>query len=68
MASISPDANGNRRILFMAGDGTRKAIRLGAIPIKQAEAIKLKVEAILAENLQDAAGFRVGPLGRLDRR
>ena len=68
MASISIDANGNRRILFMAGDGTRKAIRLGAIPIKQADAVKVKVEAVLAAKLAgmplDAESARwVGSIG-----
>src|SRR5262245_54428554 len=51
MASVSSDSGGGRRIQFVAPDGKRKAIRLGAVPIKQAEAVKLKVEAILAAKL-----------------
>src|SRR5207248_845511 len=38
MASLSNDAGGGRRILFVAPDGKRKAIRLGAVPAKQAGA------------------------------
>ena len=48
MASISTDAAGNRRILFMAKDGSRKAIRLGSMAMKQVEGFKSKVETILA--------------------
>lgn len=47
MASISADENGRKRILFMAGDGTRKAIRLGKMSAKQANAYKVKVEALI---------------------
>ena len=39
MASISKDGSGNVRILFMASDGKRKAVRLGAVPRKVAEAV-----------------------------
>ena len=31
MASISKDAGGKRRILFVASDGKRKTIRLGKV-------------------------------------
>ena len=51
MASVSTDPSGNRRILFVAGDGKRKAIRLGRVTAKQANEIKLKVESILAASL-----------------
>jgi integrase len=54
MASISKDRSGNVRILFMAPDGKRKAVRLGAVPRKVAESIKLRVEA-----LASAAAARV---------
>ena len=51
MASISNDPGGHRRILFTAPDGKRKAIRLGKMPKKAAEAIKAKVEALLASKV-----------------
>ncbi len=48
MASIAREPNGRRRILFTAADGKRKTIRLGKVPQRAAEAIKTKVEALLA--------------------
>ncbi len=48
MASIGKDKNGRRRILFVAPDGKRKTIRLGKIPQRAAEAIKVKVENLVA--------------------
>ncbi len=46
MASITNDANGRRRIQFVAGDGARKAIRLGKVSQRQAEAFKVRLEAL----------------------
>ena len=43
MASISTDANGNRRILFV-DKRQRRCIRLGKLPMKSAELIATKVE------------------------
>lgn len=48
MASIARDPKGKKRILFMAGDGSRKTIRLGKTSQKQAEAFKIKLEALVA--------------------
>jgi len=47
MASIGKDSNGRRRILFVAPDGKRKTIRLGKIPQRASEAIKVKVENLV---------------------
>jgi len=44
MASISTDGRGNRRILFVDGDGKRKLIYIGKLPMRGAETIKLRVE------------------------
>ena len=44
MASISNDPNGRRRILFVDAKGDRKTIRLGKVPRRYAEAVKVKVE------------------------
>jgi integrase len=46
MASIGCDPNGRKRILFVAGDGSRKTIRLGKVTYKQAEDVKLKIEQL----------------------
>ena len=48
MASVGKDRNGRKRILFVAEDGSRKTIRLGKSTIKQAEAFKVKLEALVA--------------------
>ena len=47
MACILKDKNGTRRIQFYDSDGKRKQIRLGKCPQKLAEAIKVKVEALI---------------------
>ena len=46
MASLCKDPNGRKRILFVTGDGSRKAIRLGKTSIKQAESFKIKMEIV----------------------
>lgn len=51
MASISRDAGGTRRIQFVAGDGSRKAIRLGKVSQKQAAAFLVKVDAIISARI-----------------
>jgi hypothetical protein len=47
MASISNDPNGRRRILFIDGKGERKAARLGKVPLRYAEAVKVKIEDLV---------------------
>ena len=44
MASISNDPNGRRRIQFFDASGQRRTIRLGKVPLRYAEAVKVKVE------------------------
>ena len=51
MASIANDPDGRKRILFVAPDESRKAIRLGKCDRKSAEAIARHVEAILAAKI-----------------
>jgi hypothetical protein len=46
LASISTDAGGSRRILFVAGDGKRRSIRLGKVALREAERICEKVEQL----------------------
>ncbi|MHC4618383.1 MAG: tyrosine-type recombinase/integrase [Planctomycetota bacterium] len=47
MASVISDPNGRKRIQFVAGDGTRKTLRLGKATMRQAEAIKPKIEQLV---------------------
>ncbi len=51
MASISTDPQGNRTVQFVAGDGKRRSVRLGKTPIKAAETIKTKIEALNAASI-----------------
>jgi integrase len=51
MATIGNDPNGRKRILFVANDGTRKTVRIGKASKKQAEAFKLKVEALVTASI-----------------
>lgn len=51
MASISRDKNGNRRILFMASDGSRRTIRIGKMRKRLADQLKLRVEQLLAAKM-----------------
>ena len=51
MASICDDPNGRRRIQFKGADGKRRTIRLGKISRKQAQVIKLKVEALVSASI-----------------
>ena len=48
MASITNCSDGKRAIQFMAPDGKRKTIRLGAVPQRIAEFIKFRIEALLS--------------------
>jgi len=48
VASISNDPGGRRRSLFVAGEGTRKALRLGKVSQRVAAEIKTKVEHLTA--------------------
>lgn len=52
MASVGTDKNnGHRRILFVAGDGSRKTVRLGKCDERAAERICGHVENLLAAKL-----------------
>ena len=55
VASIAKDPNGRKRILFVNGDGERKAIRLGKMSLPDAREVKSKVEAILSANVSRKA-------------
>lgn len=51
MASIANDPGGRRRILFVAPDGSRKAIRLGRASQRAAESVCRHVEGLLAARI-----------------
>jgi len=74
MASVCNDPNGRRRILFVDADGSRKTIRLGKVAKRDAAAIKLRVEAILAAKLmgspidRDTAAWLAGDGANLRER
>ena len=50
MASISKDAGGCKRLLYVDGNGNRKSIRLGKITLSDAREIKTRVEIIISAN------------------
>ena len=51
MASISNDPNGQKRIIFVAPDGSRKAIRLGKVDLRSAESVARYVDSLLAQKI-----------------
>lgn len=51
MASLSRDAGGKKRIVFTDADGKRRTIWLGKLPVRAAEAIKVKVECLVASKM-----------------
>ncbi len=55
MASICKDPNGTKRILFVDQGGNRKSIRLGKVSLRNAEAVKYRVEEILQSRITNQA-------------
>jgi len=55
MASLSRDKNGTSRIQFIDGAGERRAIRLGAVPVKVAETVLRRIEALVAHAIAGTA-------------
>ena len=51
MASVIREPNGRKRIEFMNTDGSRPRIRLGEASKSQAEAVKVKVEALISAKI-----------------
>jgi integrase len=48
MASLIRESNGRKTIQFVASDGRKRPkIRLGKVPLRTAEAVKLKIEALV---------------------
>ena len=44
MASINREPNGRRTVQFIGADGKRRSVRLGKVPQRTAEAIKVRIE------------------------
>lgn len=67
MASAISDPNGRKRIQFIAKDGACKTIRLGKASMKQAQAVKVKVEQLVTASfvgsMDDEAARWVAELG-----
>ncbi len=55
MASIGNDSGGRKRILFVAGDGKRRTVRLGRASRRQAETVRGHVENLVAAVLSRQA-------------
>jgi len=51
MASLSTEPNGRKRTQFIDGNGSRKALRLGVVTMKQAEAFKVKLESLIGARI-----------------
>jgi integrase len=51
MASISTDPNGNRTVQFVDADRKRRSVRLGKVPMKSAEEVCRRVEALVASRI-----------------
>jgi len=47
MASVINDPNGRKRLQFIGAEGTRRTIRLGKATVRQAEALKFRVEQLI---------------------
>ena len=68
MASIGIDANGRRRILFVADDGSRQTVRLGKCSERDAETICSYIEDLAAakmsgQSIKRATAVWVGEIG-----
>lgn len=48
MASLSNEAHGGRRVQFIDMNGKRRGVRLGKITLKNAEAILVRIDALIA--------------------
>lgn len=51
MASICKQTNGRKSIQFVGPDQKRKTLRLGKVPMKTAEGVKMRIESLLAHRI-----------------
>ncbi len=55
MASLSKESHGGRQVQFFDTNGKRRSIRLGQIPVKQAEAMLVRIEALISARAANAS-------------
>lgn len=55
MASLAKQPNGRRTIQFVGSDGKRRSVRLGKVPQRTAQAVKLKIEHLVAAKISGHA-------------
>jgi integrase len=55
MASLTTDAHGGRRVQFIDTNSKRRSLRLGQIPLKNAEAALVHIEALVAAKAAGAS-------------
>jgi integrase len=55
MASLTNEPHGGRRVQFIDTDGKRRSIRLGKMPMKQAEAVMLRIESLVSAKAGNTA-------------
>jgi len=68
MASISREPNGHRTVQFVGADGKRRSVRLGDCTQRQAEEVRMHVEALAAAkrtggNVPEKTSTWVGEIG-----
>ena len=51
MASVIRDPGGLKRVQWCVGDGDRRTLRLGNVSVRQAEAVRIRVEQVLVEGI-----------------
>lgn len=50
MASLSTESDGNRKIQFKLSDDKKHSVYLGKMPVKQAQTVKIRVEALVSSH------------------
>lgn len=83
MASVIQDPGGGKRIQWCVGKGQRRTLRLGNVSKRQADAVRVRIEQVLAsrstgvldaeaahwlENLDDVMHEKLARLGLVNRR
>lgn len=48
MASVIKDPGGGKRVQWCVGNGQRRTLRLGTVSVRQAEAVRVRIEQVLA--------------------
>ncbi len=51
VASLIRDPGGRKRVQFIAGDGSRRAVRLGKVEVRHAETVRVRIESLVSANV-----------------